>query len=161
MSMQSKGFTLVELIITIIVMGILSAVVLTNLNASAQHSVTIQADELRRNLSHVQFMAISQNKRLRLSVNDAGNNYTVTACINAACAVPAAVTDLATGENFSVNLKDNVTFAAANRNSILDFDSLGRPQVGAVLIAAIRTFTLSGSGNSVSVSVRPITGFAF
>jgi len=157
---RSRGYSLLELVITIVVIGTLTAFMMPNMNAMAQHRVTTQADELRRNLSHIQLLAISQSQRLRLSVNAAGNNYTVTACNNAACAAPVAATDPATGQNFSVDLTDNVTFAAANRNTNLDFDSLGRPQAGAALIAAARSYTLSGGGRSVAVSVLPITGFA-
>jgi prepilin-type N-terminal cleavage/methylation domain-containing protein len=161
MNVRSNGFSLIELVITIVVMAILAAFVLSpSVNSMGQHSVNTHADEFRRNLSHIQIMAISQSQRLRLQINAAGNNYTVIACNNAACTTPVAVIDPATGLNFSVNLSNNVTFAAANRNTNLDFDSLGRPQVGGVLIAAMRTFTLSGSGSNVPVNILPITGFA-
>lgn len=68
--------------------------------------------------------------------------------------------DPATGLNFSVALTDGVTLSPAN--DTLDFDSLGRPQSGGSLIATIpaRSYTLIGSGRSVSVTVLPITGFA-
>ena len=157
--LRNGGFTLVELVITIIVIGILSAVVLPSMNTLAQHSVTLQADELRRNLSHAQLISISQGQRLRLNVNAAGTNYTVTSCSDATCTTPAAVTDPATGANFSIDLKDGVTFSSG-ANSNLDLDSLGRPQLAGTLIAAPLTYTLSGSGRNVSVSVLPITGFA-
>lgn len=155
----SSGFTLVEFIVTIIVIGILSAVVLTNLNTVAQHSVITQADEFRRNLSHIQLMAISQGQRLRLSVNAGGTSYSVVSCNTSACTATSAVTDPATGQNpFSVTLTDGVTIAPTS--STLDFDSLGRPQSGGSLITGTKTYTLSGSGQSAFVGVLPITGFA-
>jgi MSHA pilin protein MshC len=157
----NKGFTLIELVITIIVVGILSAVVVPSMIAVTQHDATTAADELRRNISHVQLIAISQSQRLRLSVNAAGTNYTVLSCNNTACTSTTAVTDPATGAVFSVDLTNGVTFTFG-ANSTLDFDSLGRPQSNGSLIATIpaRTYTISGSGHSVSVSVMPITGFA-
>ncbi|NJD36057.1 MAG: prepilin-type N-terminal cleavage/methylation domain-containing protein [Betaproteobacteria bacterium] len=159
-SIRSAGFTLVELIITIIIMGILSAVVMANISARAQHSVTAQADEFRRNLSHLQLLAISQGLRLRLSVNASGTNYTVVSCTTPACTSTNPVIDPATGLNFSVDLIDGVTLAPASDN--LDFDSLGRPVSGAALLTGTpaRSYTLSGSDRSVTVSVLPITGFA-
>ena len=157
---SNSGYSLVELVITIIVIGILAAVVLPNMDALGQHRVNTQADEFRRNLSHIQLMAISQSQRLRLTINAAGTNYSVFSCANAACAAPVAVIDPNTGAIFSVNLTNGVTLAPVNNN--LDFDSLGRPQAGGALIAAIpaRAYTLSGSGRNVTVSVLPITGFA-
>lgn len=155
-SIRSAGFTLVELIIAIILIGILSAIVITNISAKAQHSVITQADELRRNLSHIQLLAISQGKRLQLSVNLGG--YTVYECPDTACTNPSIVTtDPATGQPFVVTLTDGVAFTS---DSTLDFDNLGRPQSGGSLITATRSFTLSGSGRNVSVTVLPITGFA-
>jgi MSHA pilin protein MshC len=152
------GFTLVEFVITIIVIGILSAVVLPYINATAQRSVLTQADEFRRNLSHIQLMAISQSQRMRMSVNSGGTNYTVVSCANSACSATSPVTDPATGANFSVNMTNGVTLAPAGSN--LDFDSLGRPQTGGSLSTSAKTYTLGASGLSVPVSVLPITGFA-
>lgn len=156
----SGGFTLIELVITIILLGILSATVATNINARVQHSVTAQADEFRRALSHIQLLAIGQGMRLRLSVNAGGNNYTVVSCTTSACSTTNPVTDPATGQNFSVDLIDGVTLTPVS--STLDFDSLGRPQSGGSLIASspARSYTLTASGRSVLVNVLPITGFA-
>lgn len=157
---RHHGFTLLELVIVIMLLGILSAAVMLNINAQAQHSVTIQADEFRRNLSHIQLLSISQSKRLRLSTNALGTSYTVVSCTTSACSSTSAVIDPATGANFSVAMTDGVTLAPTN--NILDFDSLGRPQSGGNLIASspARTYTLAGSGRSVQVLVSPITGFA-
>jgi type II secretory pathway pseudopilin PulG len=150
-----NGFTLLEFVILLI--GILSVTVAIKLTARNQHSVTIQADEFRRNLSHIQLLAISKDQRLRLSVNSGG--YTVATCTTSACSATNPLTDPATGQNFSVSLIDGVTFSSA---STLDFDSLGRPQTGGNLIAAnpARSYTLGSSGRSVTVTVLPITGFA-
>lgn len=150
-----KGFTLTELVITIILIGIMSAVVINNINAKARHGVTTQSDIFRRDLSRIQLMAISQGKRLRLSVGLGG--YTVYECPDAACASPVTVaTDTSTGQPFVVTLTD----AAFTASSTLEFDSLGRPQSGGSLVTVVRSYTLSGNGRSVSVTVLPITGFA-
>jgi MSHA pilin protein MshC len=162
MNVRSNGYSLIELVITIIVIGILSAVVGGNISAKDQHNLTTLADELRRNLSHVQLMAISKSTRLRLTVDAAGKTYTVFSCNNADCTVPTTLIDPATGANFIVDItKDDPSAKfTSGAGSNLDFDSLGRPQQVKNLITAAFTYTISSSGRSVSVSVLPITGFA-
>ena len=155
--LRCRGFTLIELVITLVMMGILSAVVVTDISARAQHSVTTQADQFRRNLSHLQMLAISRGARLRLTVAAGGAGYSVATCATSACTTRSALVDPETGANFSVVL-DGVTLSPAG--NILDFDSLGRPQSGGSLITATRSYTLTGSGRSVSVTVLPVTGFA-
>lgn len=160
MAARSKGFTLIEFIAVTLMIGILSAAVMTSMQAGFRQSVTTQADQFRRNLSHIQLLAISRGSRLRLTVNAAGTNYTVVSCDTSACSTTSAVTDPATGRNFSMNLSDGVTLSPTSNT--LDFDSLGRPQAGGSLITTVpaRTYTLSGNGRSVQVTLLPITGFA-
>lgn len=157
-NVRSAGFTLVELVITIVLVGVLSAVAVTKISTQAKHSTVVQADAFRRDLSHLQLLAISQGLRLRLLVNGAGTNYSVVSCSTSACTTTNALTDPATGQSFSVNLTDSVTLAPVS--STLDFDSLGRPQSGGSLMSASKSYILSGSGNCVAVNVLPITGFA-
>jgi prepilin-type N-terminal cleavage/methylation domain-containing protein len=157
-SICCRGFTLIELVITMVMMGILSAVVVTDISARAQHSVTTQADQFRRNLSHLQLLAISRGARLRLTVAAGGASYSVATCATSACTTRSALVDPETGVNFSVVLTDSVTLSPAG--NILDFDSLGRPQSGGSLITATRSYTLTGSGRNASVTVLPVTGFA-
>ena len=159
----SGGFTLIELVVTLVIMGVLSAVVIANMNAQSKHSATAQADQLRRDISHIQFLAISQDRRFRLSVASTGSSYTVYFCDTpTSCPTTNTVTDPATGQNFSVTLTDGVTLSPAPDN--LDFDSLGRPQSGGNLISnnPARTYALTGGGSNhnVTVTVLPITGFA-
>lgn len=145
-----RGVTLVELVVVVVVVSILAATVMIGFNSNKQHGVTVQADQFRRDLSRTQLLAISQGKRLRLTVVPA--DYRVYECPNAACASPSIV----------VMGPVTLTDAAFTASSTLDFDTLGRPQTGGSLIdtSPARAYTLSGSGNCVNVTVLPITGFA-
>lgn len=155
---HQRGFTLQESVIVIVLIGIVSAAtVMINIGGQTRHSATVQADQLRRNLSHLQLLAISQGQRLRLAVT--ANNYTVAACNTSACTSTSPLTDPATGQNFSVNLTDGITFTAASQGT-LDFDSLGRPQFAGALIATPHPLVVTGGGGNVTVTVQPLTGFA-
>lgn len=160
-STRSSGFSLVELIILIIVIAIMAATVMLRISATTEHSVTTDADQLRRNLSHVQALALGWGVRLKVSVTD-GKSYTVTCRsvqIPPCAAVGSVAVDPSTGENFVVSLSDGVGLAAGD----LYFDSLGRPASSdsvSSLITTARTYTLTGGSRVVTVTVQPITGFA-
>jgi MSHA pilin protein MshC len=157
---RSGGFTLVELVIVMIVIAIMSAIVMAQVGADTKHSVTTQADQLRRNLSHLQLLAISQGARLKLTVTSGG--YSVCAASTTNCTLAAAITDPATGQRFSVDVAiDGVSFSQGAGDYY--FDSLGRPvsaASGPTLKPDMSIFTLSGGGRSVTVTVLPVTGFA-
>jgi len=164
-STRSGGFSLVELIILMIVIAIMAATVMLRLSAATEHSVTTDADQLRRNLSHIQALALGWGVRLKVSVTDGGKSYTVT-CRSVKAppctAVGSVAVDPSTGNNFIVALSNGVGLVAASGD--LYFDSLGRPASGdsvTSLIDAARTYTLTGGSRPpVTVAVQPITGFA-
>jgi prepilin-type N-terminal cleavage/methylation domain-containing protein len=162
-SRRSGGFSFIELIVTLVMMGVVSAVAVINIRAQDQHSATVQADQFRRNLSHLQLLAISQGARLKLTVASTG--YSVCLAATATCNAASAITDPATGAAFSVTLTDGVQFTAGTTGSPYYFDSLGRPvstATTAALVTGTTTFSLNGVGRAtaVDVTVLPITGFA-
>ncbi len=161
---RSSGFTLVELIIVMIVIAIMTATVALRLSAATEHAATTNADQLRRNLSHVQALALGSGVRLRVAVAADGSSYTVrcqTALGRAPCTVmDEVVIDPATGQSFIVPLASGVVLQPFG--DTLDIDSLGRPVLGGSLIATnpARTYSLISSRSPVKVTVLPITGFA-
>ena len=142
-------------------MGLMAAVATTTISAKAQHSVTVQADQFRRDISHLQMLAISQSRRLKLTVSATG--YAVCAAATATCNAAGAISDPMTGQAFSVTLADGVQFTGGTGNYW--FDSMGRPATaasGVALAGAVTNFTLNGVGRAtaVTVAVTPVTGFA-
>ncbi len=176
-SKRCGGFSFIELIVTLVVMGVVSAVAITSIGAKAQHSATVQADQFRRDLSHLQLLTISLGVRLKLAVTSAGYSVYCTAietpprspCLSTA----NPLIDPATGEAFSVTLADGAEFTTAAGVAITGttnyyFDSLGRPvsdstsSSAAALDIGTTTFRLNGVDRAapVTVTVLPITGFA-
>jgi MSHA pilin protein MshC len=161
---SSYGFTLVELVIVVVVASILSAAVIVSFSAKGQYAVNTQADQLSRDIRHIQLLALAWGVSLRLSTNASGTTYTVT-CRSTAVGTPcttvgAMPVDPATGSSFAVTFTDSVTISTPLNND-LDFDSLGRPiSVTTVIVTnPVRTYTLTGNGRSVSLNLLPITGF--
>ena len=156
----TRGFTLIELLIMIVIIGILSVVGILNFNTQQQHSVTVQADKLRHDLSHLQLLAISGQGRLQLTVT--ANGYAICPA-TVTCNAANAIIDTSTGASFSATLTDGATFISGSGNYY--FDSLGRPVTDATsssLLTTASSFKLNGvgRGNPVTVTVLPITGFA-
>lgn len=166
---HTRAYTLIEMIMVIVVVAILGRALLVKVSSVDQRSVTDQADVLRRNITHLQSMALTYGVALRLSATS--NRYSVT-CLTFAivCAAPDPIAsvdpnatnliaiDPATGRAFSVSLS-NVTLSGSRS---IDFDSAGRPTSGATLIATNpgATYVLSSGGRTATVVIRPITGFA-
>lgn len=160
-----RGVTLIELVVTIALVGILSAVTVARVTTTSARSVANQADRMRRDLAHVQMLAMTWGVALGFNATTTG--YYVT-CRSTRTGTPcttlnATPTDPATGDPFSVTLTDSVTIGRA---SSVDFDSMGRPMSGTTLLSAnpCASFTLSYTSGSTTVSstvsVRPITGLA-
>jgi prepilin-type N-terminal cleavage/methylation domain-containing protein len=156
------GLTLVELIIVMIVIGILAAVSVTSIAAKNTYSVNTQADQMRRDLSHIQLLASSWGVALRFAASSTG--YAVT-CRSTNTGTPCTTLggqpiDPATGNSFGVTFTDGVTMTFTCNT--VDFDSMGRPISGTALITTnpACTYILSRNGRSVSVFLRPLGGFA-
>lgn len=160
LKIRTRGVTLIELVIVLVIFAILSATVMMSLNSSNQHRVNLRADEFRRDVSRAQLLAISQGIRLRLSTTPTGyTGYTVGSCANADCTgTITQITDAVTGEAFSADLTgQNIALTPTS----IDFDSLGRPQSAGSLRTTDADVIFSGAGHSVTVRILPITGFAF
>jgi prepilin-type N-terminal cleavage/methylation domain-containing protein len=163
-SRYALGFSLVELVVVMVILAIMAASVGMGVSARTSQSVVNAADTLRRDLSHVQALALAWGARLRLTVAADGLSYSVTcqtALARAPCnAVGDTVIDPATGLGFIISLPSSVTLAPANNT--LDFDSLGRPVGVSALVATnpAVTYTLAGGSRTATVEVQPITGLA-
>ena len=151
-SAQSEaGFTLVEMVIVMAVLGVLSAYALMANSSPAGYTMLSQAQKMAADIRHAQAMATSWGRSLRITaVAGTNGSYSVSCVTSGAspCDV-SPVIDPATGSTFSVNLQRNVALSGP---ATLDIDSLGSPSVAA-------TYVVSGGGVSTNVSVAAVTGF--
>jgi Tfp pilus assembly protein FimT len=158
----------VELLFVTTIVSALAAITVVKVNAnSAQRTLAAQADQLRRDLSQVQALAISAGVPLRLSVNSAGTAYQVS-CLKASSSnlCPTATStpvNPSTGDSYVVTL-DRAIISPVSTS--VDFDTAGRPCTypcsAANLLTAnpAKTLTVTVSGQSLAVYVRPVSGLA-
>ena len=185
----NRGFTLVEIIVVIVLLGILSIATTIGINAYSQRSVFNQAYQLQKDISHIQALALANNLALRLTFSQSTSQsgftsyrYTVicrTTTASSPCTSQNAIPiNPVTGQLFDVLLTDSVilqaTIGASTTIATLpvsvDFDSVGRPASASGLIATepVNTFrlstanTLPAKGNTAPaiVTLHPLTGFS-
>lgn len=160
---RARGFTLLELIAVMMIIGILSAAFATRWQSEAAYTISAQADLLARHIRHTQLLAMNVNvaipqSALRVSVtaNSYGTTCVSSAGANTLCVNAGdAVRDPAGNRLLAESLDYNVALAGSN----LDFDAWGRPVSGGSVLSTARTFTLTGGGKTFTVTVSPITGF--
>lgn len=142
----SRGFTMVELILVIIIAGILAAVAVPRMLGRTGFDTRGFADQLAATVRFAQKLAVAQHTdvHVRLTASDA------TLCYDAACATLAPGPG---GEKpYTVSTPNGV--AIASPVSTLHFDAGGRP----VNLAARLDIQVNGSGTH-HVFVEQETGY--
>lgn len=154
------GFTLIELVVVIAILGLLSAYAVLKLPSPAQATLPSQARQLASDLRHAQALAITWDQSLVVSAS--GSRYSI-ACRTAAATAPCDATpvvDPATGSAFSTSLQKDVSFGSPTTAS-LSFDSLGRPvdSTGTPLVTdPAASYTLSAGSSMETVTVNRLSG---
>lgn len=137
--LKKNGFTLIELVIVLVLIGILGAYVATTGGAGQMLSVPSQAETLASNIRHLQTQANASGKRMGLTVST--GSYLLGECTGTTgCASIINTT--------SVPVEQGVALSGP----ALYFSTLGQPSAAA-------SYTLSYDGYTYRVSVDELTGF--
>jgi MSHA pilin protein MshC len=153
-----KGFTLVEMIVTLVVIGILAAVAIPRLVSGDAFSSRSFFDESRSIIRYAQKVAIAQRRQVFVNVTATR----VEACYDVACAtrVPSPV-DPADAQGAHADSTEarwkldpgRITMSTAN----FTFNGLGQPSAGAVI-----TFTSAVANDPArAINVVAQTGYVY
>lgn len=156
-SMSGKGFTLIELVLVLVLLGIVSSYAV--LRFPQQHELLLhrQAELLISHIQLSQKLATNWHEPLRMTFS--GSSYTVACAAVSTSAVCSTnpVLDPTTGLSFAISLQTGSSISGA---SSIDFDTLGRPVAsGQLMTTAVQVSLIMGNGRE-TVRIQPITGFA-
>ncbi|MEK7752209.1 MAG: prepilin-type N-terminal cleavage/methylation domain-containing protein [Acidobacteriota bacterium] len=139
---SQTGFTIIELIIVIVVVGILSAyAAMRGGLSSSELSLPSQAEKMASDIRRAQALAYTSGKRVRLTVAAGANGTYAVACVT----VPTPC-----GTDFSVTLQKDVILGGT---ASLEFTSLGQPSA-----AASYTLAYPANTNTKTIAVAALTG---
>jgi prepilin-type N-terminal cleavage/methylation domain-containing protein len=173
---SAAGFSLVELLIVITLMGILAALALPNVNAGIHEQLAGAAEVIAGDLAYARGLAVSNNSSYRFTFDLANNQYVLRySGVNPALAtLPSNPFQTPGGDptQYTVKLGDlsmlggKVQLAAVGTmgsaptaQTLLEFGPLG----GTTSSNPTVIWLSAGAGNAlryISVSVNPVTGLA-
>jgi MSHA pilin protein MshC len=153
-SNKERGFTMVELIVVMVLVGILSAVALPNVTQAFAVKAPGYRDQVVGAIDFARKIAVAQRRHVCVSI--AASTVTVTSDhglpvnhTNGTC--PSTLT-LPSGSNV-ITAPSNIT---ASPTASIDFDAEGRPVTGAPVTI---TMTDSSVSQTASLTVEAESGY--
>ena len=159
-SMLRHGFTLIEVIMVVLILGIAAAVVVPMASSAGSIQIRAGASMVAADLEYAKSMAISRGQAYSVEFSTANETYRVLDHNNVEIPHPVKK-----GFNYVIDFKndgrlDRVKIDNVNFGGKLTFDYLGTPynSAGAPLAAAA-TVVLRSGDITKNVNVEPVTGF--
>lgn len=161
--MTRRGFTLIELVITLLVIGIISIVLVTDF-ISSYSAIKLEAArwKLKSDLLYAQSLAVTQQVRHGVVFYPAQDAY----CVYRQ-GVGTIVKNPLTAANFTVSYATDPDLKGVNLVSTgfglpttdrVEFDPFGTPSDGTANLTSDGTVTLAYAGSSGTVTVNRNTG---
>ena len=133
--MKASGFTLVELVVTIVVVGIIAAIVGPRFIGPQTFQTRGYFDQVQSGLRYAQKTAVAKRRNICVSIaaNSVTFSYAALAGSTAACTLPL---EGPAGETpFSLNAPTGV--ALASPINVFTFEGLGRTNLAATLAISV------------------------
>lgn len=163
--MDRKGFTLIELVMVLVLLGIMAAVIVPRLPNVASTKAAAFVDKLRADIRFAQNLAMTRNVRTRVNFTGA-TRYDVLSSTTGTCTSFPLATDPATGQPFTIDLTvapytgAGITLTLPAMNC-LEYNSLGKPYncagLGNVCSAVASGLTVTVNANAAAVGAITVS----
>jgi prepilin-type N-terminal cleavage/methylation domain-containing protein len=144
-SRRTAGFTLLELVVTLVILGILSAIAMSRLN-QPQVDAAWFPDQVRAVVRLAQKQAIAQRARILVVVSASQLSLCyATTSVSFTCG--AAVSDLATGSAIVINAPSGIAMGATS--TPFAFNGLGQPSSAVTLTVGAKSLQITAETGHV------------
>ena len=150
--MKRNGFTIIELVIVILLIGIMAAIAAPRLWNISSSKAGAFREKLRADIRYAQNLAMTRNLRSRVSFGV--TSYSIMTSTTSTCSAFPVATDPATGQPLTVDLTLAPYTASGITLSLpamtcLEYNSIGQPYDCTLLGNVCATFS---SGMTVTVN---------
>ena len=139
-----RGFSLIEAIAVLLLMGIISTVVISRYSSADLYQLVSEEGILKNHLRYAQFRAMSDQVAWGISLS--GNSYTLQ---KDGAIAPYALP----GEDSQVHMLPSGVSVSAGSGTIILFDQWGSPGI------VDQSITLSAGSDSRTITIIKNTGF--
>lgn len=162
------GFTLVEILIVVIILGIAAAVIIPQIGSRSDLKAAAAARAIMADLVYAQNRSIAMQKMLYVQFDVSGQSYSALSSVSPKTVLQHPISkgdyQIKFGSNGTNGVGD-ATLVSANfdGNAVIGFDEMGSPYgvsaTGAAVQLSIGKIQVkSGTGKTLQVSIEPYTG---
>lgn len=158
---RARGFTMVELVVTLVILGIMAATALPRMSGLGAFDATGYADQTRALLRYGQKAAIAQ--RRWVAVNVGANPPTL--CSQTYSTYPTCASTCTGGTTIALpggSIRAPQSSTTLTGSTVVCFDAVGRPFVSGAntALAAATTLSVNDSGSLArTITVEAQTGY--
>lgn len=154
----TTGFTLIELVVVVVILGILSIFPIMKRAPLAELTLPSQAQKLASDIRHAQVLATTWGKNLQLNFTAGANGAYSLSCVSKETSPPCNVSpviDPATGTNFVTKLQKDIILAGT---STVSLNSMGQPSTAAILTLCYPD-CITKTNPTKTITVQSLTGY--
>lgn len=154
MAYRHTGFTLIEMVMVLILIGVLAVVFVPRAPSKGSLTFAGQAQQLASDIRYVQALSMTRGQRYCLNLTGTGYSMTTSNCSTSVGVEHPA------GATFPIAL-DGVTLSSNLPGGLVTFTGKGEPYTDAAATTALAmnaVITLNGDGGPGYVCVSPATG---
>lgn len=151
--MKSKGFTLIELVMVIVIVSIMAITVVPKFTSISTAKIRQDADILKNHIMFAQELSMTRGGGYGICFDTANSLYSIN---KTDCQVTSRIKSIEDRtSDFIVNYSSTITFSPSSASSIF-FNTFGEPNPNNDI-----TITLTGGASSIILKIEKNTGYIY